>query len=452
MKRCARKLKAAAMELLEIFQPYSEQVRIFFEKATGTWILYQTLAVCLAFACSYLLTRTISRKIARFIASREGHWLSEWKREILERVAPIIFLIAIWAAVLIFRQITWPSNSFLLNIVAKLTTAWIVINVLASVVRNRFLFRVVSVSLWIVAALSILRMLPGITRWLDENSLSVGGATISYMVVIKAIGLLILLFWGVGFASRLAEKGLNRSSDISPSMKVLLAKLIRIVLVVAAIVVAMRTVGIDLTAFAIFSGAVGVGVGFGLQTTVSNFISGISLLLDKSIKPGDVISVGDSFGWITALNTRYTSVVTRDGREHLIPNENLITQQVVNWSYSDSKVRLEVPIGVSYKADPHLVKTLLEKAAGKNSRILAIPAPVAQFTEFGDSSLNFLFRFWINDPAQGLANIKSDVLFAIWDALKENNIEIPYPTQDLYAPKGIKIHLERGAPSSVESE
>lgn len=432
------------MEIIELLEPHIGKIKIFFEQATGAWIIYQVLAICVALACSYLSTRTISRRIARFIESRDGHWLADWKREILERVAPVIFLIAVWIAVLIFRQITWPSNAFILNIVAKLTTAWIVINVLASVVRNHFLFRVVSVSLWVVAALSILRILPDIIRWLNAGSLSVGGVDVTYMSIFKAMCLLVFLFWGVGFASRLAEKGLNRSGDISPSMKVLLAKMIRIVLIIAALVIAMRTVGIDLTAFAIFSGAVGVGVGFGLQNSVSNFISGISLLLDKSIKPGDVISVGNSFGWISALNTRYTSVVTRDGREHLIPNESLITQQVVNWSYSDSKVRLEVPIGVSYKADPHRVKSVLEKAASKHPRILAAPAPIVHFTEFGDSSLNFLFRFWINDPAQGLANIKSDVLFAIWDALKANGIEIPFPTRALYAPDGITVHVETG--------
>lgn len=416
----------------------------YFEQATGVWVLYQLAAIVIAICVAWLSASTIAKRMNAFIEGESGHWLSDWKREIIERVAPALFLTVLWAELLVFRQITWSSNTVVLGTAAKLTTAWILINLLASVIRNKFLFRLVSITLWIIAALSILRLLPTVTQWLEMKTLPFGDEPVSLLRALQALGLFAVLIWGVGFLSRLAEKGLLRSSDLSSSMQVLLSKLVRIILIIVAVVTALNAVGIDLTAFAVFSGAIGVGIGFGLQKTVSNFISGISLLLDRSIKPGDVISLGDSFGWISQLNTRYTSVVTSDGKEHLIPNENMITNEVINWSHSNNKVRIEIPFGVTYKADPHEVKKIVEQHCSKHPRILKSPACLVHFDAFGDSSLNFFFRFWIADPSTGLVNIKSEILFSIWDALKEANIEIPYPKRDFYAPEGIRVHITKG--------
>jgi small-conductance mechanosensitive channel len=426
------------------FEKYADSLAAYFEQATGIWVLYQIAAVVFAICVAWAFSSSISRQINNFIDQESGHWLADWKREIIERIAPAILLSVLWIELLVFRQLTWTSNTVLLGTFAKLTTAWIIINLLASVIRNKFLFRVVSITLWIIAALSILRLLPAVTDWLDAKTLPFGETPISLLRGLQAVALLIALIWGVGFLSRLAEKGLKRSADLSSSMQVLLAKLIRIILVIIAVVTALNAVGIDLTAFAVFSGAIGVGIGFGLQKTVSNFISGISLLLDRSIKPGDVISLGDSFGWISQLNTRYTSVVTSDGKEHLIPNENMITNEVINWSHSNNKVRIEIPFGVSYEANPHDVKKTVEAHCAKHSRILQSPKCAVHFDAFGDSSLNFFFRFWISEPSDGLVNIKSEILFDIWDALKAAGIEIPYPKRDLYAPNGIRVHVENG--------
>jgi small-conductance mechanosensitive channel len=154
--------------------------------------------------------------------------------------------------------------------------------------------------------------------------------------------------------------------------------------------------------------------------------------MDKSIKPGDVISIGDTFGWISSLGARYVSVVTRDGREYLIPNEDLITGQVVNWSFSSKLVRLEVTFGVSYEADPHEVRALAVEAVKALPRIENHPRPVCHITGFGDSSVDFVLRFWIHDPSEGVVNIKGNVYLALWDALKAADIEIPYPKRDVY--------------------
>ena len=199
-----------------------------------------------------------------------------------------------------------------------------------------------------------------------------------------------------------------------------------------ALLIGLNAVGIDLTAFAVFSGAVGVGVGFGLQKIVSNFVSGIILLLERSIKPGDVIEVGSTFGSVTYVGARYASVRGRDGKEYLIPNENLITNEVINWSYSSPLVRLDVKFGVAYGSDLHAVPDLAVAVASRTDRVLGSPRPVCHVTGFGDSAVDMLLRFWIEDPINGVTNIKGEVLLGLWDAFNERRIEIPMPQREVH--------------------
>ena len=196
--------------------------------------------------------------------------------------------------------------------------------------------------------------------------------------------------------------------------------------------VTLSTVGIDLTAFALFGGAVGVGLGFGFQKVFSNLISGILLLLDRSIKPGDVIEVGSTFGRIQALRARYAAVRTRDGTEYLIPNEDLITTRVVNWSFSNKLVRLKIPFGVSYDSDIVLARKLVLEAAAATSRVLKVPKPVCHLKDFGESSIDLELRIWINDPEKGVSNIGSEIRLAIWISFKEHGIEFPFPQRDVH--------------------
>jgi len=224
---------------------------------------------------------------------------------------------------------------------------------------------------------------------------------------------------------------------------VLIGKIIRISLIIIAALVAMSGLGIDLTALTVLSGAVGVGIGFGLQKVVSNFISGIIILMDQSIKPGDTIELGQTFGWIRELRARFVSVVTRDGREYLIPNEDFITTQVINWSFSDKYVRLDVPFGVSYESNPHEVSRIAIEAAAAVERVDASrKAPVCWMTGFGDSALEFLLRFWITDPQEGLTNIRGKVLLALWDAFEENGINIPFPHREVIMKTPVRVTSE----------
>lgn len=272
---------------------------------------------------------------------------------------------------------------------------------------------------------------------LDSWALTVGSFRISsfdVLFIAATVGLVLTLAW---FATRMARRVLRKASRFDEAQKVLAEKLLTIVIWTIAFFTAVDIIGIDLTALAFFGGAFGLAIGFGLQKTFGNLISGILLLLDKSIKPGDVISVTDqvgneAVGQIRKIGIRAISVITRDQTEHLIPNENLMVNQVVNWSYSSRDVRVKAPVGVSYDSDLELVTELLYRAADETPRVLKRPKPRVNIMEFGDNSVNFELRFWIEDPEEGLANIRSDVYMRIWRLFKENEVEIPFPQRDLH--------------------
>src|ERR1700737_2562879 len=230
---------------------------------------------------------------------------------------------------------TWTSRSYLLSISAKLAFAWLVILLVTSVIRNTFLVRLVSLSAWLVAALSILGELDPVIDALDSVAIMVGGLRLTPLLLIKLTVLLAVALWLTNIASKFVESRITQTSDLTPSLQVLLIKIIRLALMAFAVTVVMSAVGINLSALAIFSGAAGVGIGFGLQKIIANFISGIILLADKSVKPGDLVTIGDATGRINEMKTRYISVAAGDGREFLIPNEDLVTQKVVNWTYTE---------------------------------------------------------------------------------------------------------------------
>jgi small-conductance mechanosensitive channel len=351
---------------------------------------------------------------------------------ILRRTRPILFVLVAFAAVATMRQILPADRSHVVLVVANLVGAWVIVSITSRFIRNRLLARIVAVLAWLIAAANILHLSEPAVSALDAAAVTVGKLRISLLLLLKAGLVLTVLLWLASTASTALEKRLFKVEDMSPAMRVLTGKLARIALLALAALVGIQSIGLDLSGFAVFSGAVGLGLGFGLQKVVSNLVSGIILLVDQSIKPGDVISLGETFGWIIKLNARYVSVITRDGREFLIPNEDLVTGRVINWSYSDKNIRLEIPFGVSYASDLRLVQRIAIEAARQPTRVLRTPPAVCHLSSLGDSSVNFLLRFWIADPSGGVTNVRSEVLFALWDALKANHIEIPFPQRDLH--------------------
>ena len=238
-------------------------------------------------------------------------------------------------------------------------------SVLSRIIRNRLVARTLGWLAWIYAALVILSIDDDAAAFLDSLALPLGELRLSALTVLKAAVLLIATVWLAIVAGSYLDERVRSSEELTPSIRVLIGKVAKIGLVLVAGAFALSSVGIDLTALTVFSGAVGVGLGFGLQKVISNFVSGVIILVDKSIKPGDTISLEGTFGWVRELRARFVSVVTRDGREYLIPNEDFVTQRVINWSFSDKLVRLDVNFGVSYDADPHKVSQLAIEAAMK---------------------------------------------------------------------------------------
>ena len=365
--------------------------------------------------------------------SRDG-W-SKWQlRAIVQfkrRLGLIWFASTAWVIYLVMQNITWPSRSYLIGIFATLVTVWVGIAFAARLVRNRPMRRLVTWGLWIYATLYFLNVVDDVSRFLNAVALSIGDFRLSLLTVITALVVVGIFFSVARIVSQASAATIRKNEDISPSMQVLAVKGIQLTLYGVAFFMGVKAVGIDLTGLAVLSGAIGVGLGFGLQKVVSNLVSGIIILIDKSIKPGDVISLGDTFGWIQTLGARYASVVTRDGKEYLIPNEDLITSQVVNWSHSNDFVRLDIYFGTAYNDDPHAVRKLAVDAAKGVDRVLSFKSPVCHIVGFGDSSVDYILRFWIKDPTEGLTNIRGNVYLALWDAFKNNDISIPFPQREV---------------------
>jgi small-conductance mechanosensitive channel len=290
---------------------------------------------------------------------------------------------------------------------------------------------VLTVTIWGLVALHVLGLLPGVVEVLDEHALALGNTRISlYMITsfVLSIALLSLLaLWLTNGIQAL----LRRSQALDDSIKLVLNMFTRFLLLTLAVVVAMTTAGIDLTALAVFGGALGVGLGLGLQRIVSNFVSGIVLAFEESIRPGDVLSVGNTFGVVRGLHARYIEVRDRDGKDILIPNEALLTSEIVNWSHGDRNVRFRLPVQIGYQNDPETAMAILEQAARATERVLADPAPAARLMGFGENGINLELRLWVNDPENGVNNVRSDIYLRIWRAFHAKGISIPYPQREV---------------------
>lgn len=350
-------------------------------------------------------------------------------------------------AVIALEALGRPSH--LVQAGVSLLTAWVVIRLVTLVIRSPFWSRLAFYVAWPVAALDAFGVLGRVFRELDALAIPIGKddaqnpITYSALDFLRTVIVFAALFWVASLVSRFVKGRIGAIDELTTSFKALLGKILDVLMPIVAFVVALQLVGFPFATLAIFGGAVGLGVGLGLQRTISNFFAGFTLIADKSIKPGDVIEVGETFGWITEMNARYVAVRTRDGLEHLIPNDKFIEEGVVNWSHTDRVVRLHAPFSVSYKTrDLRAVKRLAEDTARSVERVVESPSPMCNLMEFDDSSVNFDLRFWINDPASGVSNVRSAVYLALWDALHDHNIEIPFPQLDLH----VKTDPKTGGP------
>jgi small-conductance mechanosensitive channel len=428
-------------EITEVGQSLFTQGEVFITSLFRTWNLYQVAIALGLLLLSLGLRKIFAPRLHEWMRTREAwpKWRLRWLLVIHKRLGGIIFVLLIWAVVLAMREITWPSRSYLLGIIATLATAWLVVTFATRLIANPLLRSVVRYGAWIWVTLTILGITDESEQLLDSIALELGETRISLWLLLQAAFILGVFFMVARFLSRTTSAQIKRNDDISPSLQVLLIKFLQVVLFGAAFFIGLRIVGFDLTGLAVLSGAIGIGVGFGLQKVVSNLVSGIIILLDKSIKPGDVITVGETFGWINSLGARYVSITTRDGREYLIPNEDLITTQVVNWSHSNDFVRLDIYFGTAYGDNPHDVRKLAIEAAASVDRVLEHRPPVCHIVGFGDSSVDYILRFWIKDPTDGLTNIRGNVYLALWDTFADNGISIPFPQREVKMLEGSEL-------------
>ncbi|WP_022682533.1 mechanosensitive ion channel domain-containing protein [Sphingobium bisphenolivorans] len=396
-------------------------------------IVHPLIALVLA-ATAYL----IAGALARFVSPRLRRRMRALGDALAGHLRPILkHLFA--AGLLALPVALWPIGDFA-HLILGAAIAFSISALAVHILRSLAIPRLAVIPLALLLFVTVLSSSSGgfapVADMLDRVGISLGKRRVTLLGLVSMAATGVALFALVRLANRIIERSISRAHGLDATQKLLGQKLAAIAVVVAAFFIGVDLLAIDLTAFAVFSGALGLAVGFGLQKTFGNLIAGIILLMDRSIKPGDVIVVGDSFGWVNKIGVRAVSVITRDGKEHLIPNENLMTQEVENWSYSDRNVRVRIPVGISFDCDLKLAQDLMLRAAQESPRVLRNPKPNVWLTGFGESRVEHDILVWISDPESGIGSVRSDVLGRLWLLFREHGITIPYPQRVLHTPSG----------------
>jgi small-conductance mechanosensitive channel len=421
---------------LATFDQLLSRTREIFYQQVLSWnmaiqIMVIGMAMLLAFRVSWIIQDWFNRLRTQCVsASSEAacdfHFLIILKRTIRSFLAFIL----IWIAFSVAEHYHWPRQGLYMAGIILLALTFV--GLLTGEMLNRFWARVLAGVIWFWAALYITDLIEIWFHLLSNINFSLGNVQVSMLHLTRSIPILLVMYWLSRNCSMIWRVWLATGSGLSPAVQVMFSRLGSIFLFITSITIVLTYLGLDLTVFTLFSGALGFGLGFGLQKIFANLVSGFILLADKSIKPGDVIQLGDKYGWINFLGSRYISVVTRGGTEHLIPNEKLITSEVINWSYSQKLVRLKVPIGVDYASDLEKARDLMLETAVNTPRVLTDPAPTCYLSSFGDNAVNLELRVWINDPQNGIGSVKSNLHWGIWKRFKQHGIEMPCPQRDVH--------------------
>jgi small-conductance mechanosensitive channel len=401
----------------------------FFTWAMAAQLAAGGFAFLLAHKAAGAIRSWFERHMALSGLSEESSDLRKTKT-FLEVVRPILSVIFLEIALRVAQHFHWPAEG--LETLLFLALALFLVQFLAAPMTNRHWASILTVAIWLWAVVYAFHAEDFWTNFSTSIYFALGNVNISMLTIFRASWLLLILYWLSKNVLLIFHLWLQTGSGLPAATRTLLHKLCRLLLFSASVVVVLHYMGIDLTVFALFGGALGVGLGFGMQKIFANLVSGFMILADKSIKPGDVIQLGKTYGSINFLGSRYVSVVTRDAIEYLIPNESLITGEVINWSYSNNLLRLLVPVGISYDADLEKATRLMLEAAEDTRRVLMEPKPACLVTGFGDNGLNLELRVWINDPQNGLGSVKNELLRGVLRRFKEEGIELPYSQMVLH--------------------
>lgn len=349
---------------------------------------------------------------------------------------PLSTLIMVEIGILVL--VHWQHVS-LLKLASKLLLAMALIRLVVYAVRYivapggllKTLENTISSAIWLILALHLSGVLPELLNTLEDVKFTVGKNPMNLLLVLQGLLTIVVTILIALWLSRFLENKLMRHEHLNMNMRVVLTKLLRIFLLFIAVLIGLSAVGLDITLLSVFGGALGVGLGFGLQRIASNYVSGFIILLDKSMQIGDVITVDSHYGVVRDLRTRYLVLRKLDGTEVIIPNETLIVNPVVNHSFSDHKARVQMPIQVSYDSSLEQAMQIMQDIATAHSRILQTPAPAAQIKGFGESGIDLVLSIWIPDPEEGSSSLQSEIYLQIWRAFQANNISIPFPQREV---------------------
>lgn len=397
----------------------------------------QWLTLAIAILVALYTRRRMLLKLNESGSASQG--LRRMTYRALERILwPISMLIVLAFGRFIIQL--WQAETPILNLLVPLTSSFAAIRLIVYFLRKSIkggpLLKAsesfIAGLIWVIVGLYLLNLLPQVITALDSVGVNLGDFRLSILSGLKLFFLIIIALTIAGWVSHLLEVRLAESKALNASARVGLIKTIKFALITIAVLVTLSSVGFDMSTFAVFGGALGVGIGFGLQRIAANFISGFIVIFDRSIKPGDVITIGEQFGWVQELRSRYIVLRNREGVDTLIPNENLITSDVINWSYADTNTRIKINVDISYDDDPEEAIRIMEECALVCERVLKSPAPVARLIDFGDNGIQMQLRVWIADAENGFEGVRSPIKIAILKRFREAGITIPFPQRDLH--------------------
>ncbi len=419
--------------------------------------IFQVALIGTALLLGLLASRPLGRLLEKVWPQEDENtpFLASAYHVVHRLVFPIIAVFCLWVGIAAFRSVGIGND--LIRVVTGLLQAWILIRLFSTFVRDPIWSRAFATISWVIAALFILRLLNPTIAILDGFAFTLGETRVSLYLVLKGIAMLVVLIWLASLVSRFVQSRLGRAQNMTSSVKTLIGQTVRIALLFIAIMIAMNAIGVDLTAFAVFSGAVGVGIGFGLQAIFSNLVAGIILLIEETVKVGDFVELQSGLtGEVREINIRATLITTNDNIDILVPNSEFINSRVTNLTLRDAFVRVRVPFGVAYGTDKDLVRKAALEAAADVPHMLTGPKarpPQVWLTNFGESSLDFELVVWLKpESVKRPGAVKADYNWALETALGKYGIEIPFPQRDLHIRSGslpINLTAETKEPNAV---
>ncbi|MGB8603120.1 MAG: mechanosensitive ion channel domain-containing protein [Rhizomicrobium sp.] len=393
----------------------------------------------LSFGLVHLLRPTVRRIVAGYLPRR---WGPPFLRGCEMVALPVVWLALLWPAMIgAGLSGAWVA---LLDAATELLAAWICIRLLSLSVKSHVTAHILSVLVWCIVALSIFGLMDPLVHQLEISALHVGKFRLSALTVVHAIFALVLLLWLTTQLFRFLSRQIEQSQKLPPSIRLLLIQLLKIILPVLAVIIALSAAGVNLTGLTVVSGAVGLGIGLGLQKAVGNMVAGFSLLMSKSISPGDIINYKGDIGQVNHMDSRYVTLRMLNGAEHLIPSAYFLENGVENLTYSDRRLSVTIPVGISYNADPREAMRLAIEAARAAPRVLDEPMPSCALKNFGDNAIELEIYVSITDPENGTGGVRSDVLLGVWDRFRAAGIDFPYPQRDVHV-----VSMPVGYPSGV---